>query len=192
MAKIYGLVYLFGCFPLILGESVNRLYISGFDSTYLPKDTPTPPKPLMWIAQLKTDRAVNAGFEHLIFDYKNYFELYLGCSGAYLETFGVKSDQMFAVSSYVLARVYIVKRKGAALFFLYSPAGPSMLSKSTFSTTGWSNHFVFQNQFGIGVSHNRFPGVEFFIKQYHYSNGGIFPINGGADIRLSVGMSVKI
>ena len=192
MAKICVLFYLFGCFPLIFGESVNRLYVSGFDGTYLPKDTPTPPKPLMWIAQLKADRAVHAGFEHLIFDYRNYFELYLGCSGAYLETFVVKPDQIFAVSTYVLAKIYLVRRNGAGLFFLYSPGGPSMLSKSTFSTTRWSNQFVFQNQFGIGVSHNRFPGVEFFIKQYHYSNCEIFPINGGADVRLSVGMSVKL
>ena len=192
MVRFFVLLCLFGPFSFILAEGKSRLYLSGFDNCYFPNDVPAPPKPLMWIAKLKVDRAINGGYEHRIYEYHNHFELYLGCSGAYLQTWNSLVDEMFVGSTYLLARIYMIRRNGAELFFLYSPGGPSILSKNTFSTTKWTNQFVFQNQFGVGVSLSRFPDLEFFIKQYHYSNCGFFPINGGVDIRLSLGVSLKI
>ena len=68
---------------------------------------------------------------------------------------------------------------------MYSPAGPSLLSKKQFVSTSFSNCFVFQNQFGVGVSIVKDNEYEVIIKQYHYSNGDIFPINGGIDLPLN-------
>ena len=178
------------CFPLVSKED-NRFYISGYDSTYLTKTIPVLPKPLMWTARLKVDRALNVGYEHQIYSINEYIKLYLGSSVGYLQARNSKSDEMFAVSAYLLSRIYIVKKHGTEVFILYSPGGPSILSQNTFSTTKWSNQFVFQNQIGIGLSLSRLNNVEVTLRQYHFSNGGLFPVNGGVDIPLSLGVTFK-
>lgn len=191
MTRCFLFLCLLVLYSPLLSKEENRLYISGFDSTYLTKTTPVLPKPLMWTARLKVDRALSGGYEHQIYNLNEYFQLYLGGSFAYLQTRNSKPDEMFGLSGYLLARIYILKKHGTEVFILYSPAGPSILSQNTFSTTKWSNQFVFQNQIGIGVSLSRFKEVEVTLRQYHFSNGSLFAVNGGVDIPLSLGLAVK-
>jgi hypothetical protein len=167
----------------------NSLYLSGYEQEVMPDYVYRPGVPLMWNARLKVDRSVIVGYEHPFYAYKRHIELYSGVSCGYMETLQRYQDSLFVVSAYVLARLYVIRSDIFSGYFIYSPAGPSLLSKPKFSTTAFSNNFVFQNQFGIGASFGKNADTEFFLKLYHYSNGDIFPVNGGIDIPIVLGIS---
>ncbi|MCH9617249.1 MAG: hypothetical protein SP4CHLAM5_07720 [Chlamydiia bacterium] len=167
----------------------NAFYVSAYDQEIMPDHVYRPRKPLMWNARLKVDRSIMMGFEQPIYAYKKHIELYSGISCGYMQTLRNYQDTIGVVSAYLLARLYIFRSDIFNGYFIYSPAGPSLLTKAKFASTSFSNNFVFQNQFGIGASIGKNAETEFFLKLYHYSNGDIFPINGGIDIPLVIGMS---
>jgi hypothetical protein len=171
-------------------EKDNRVYIHGYDNRVLSKTVPKLPKPWMWTARLKVDRSLSVGLERELI-HNSYGAIFMGANLSYFETLYSIPDEMTAVSVYLLSRLYIIKRKGVELFVLYSPAGPTMLSQKVFSTTQWSLPFVFQNQIGFGLYLKNYADLECTIKQCHYSNGDLFPKNGGVDIPLSVGLSFR-
>ena len=169
-----------------------QMYVGAYEQNLMPEHAYRPPKPFMWNARLKVDRSFTAGYERMIYAYKNHLELYTGLSGNYLETWRVRTDHIFAVSTYLMAKLYLVRMPNFNLSILYSPAGPSFITKRHFATTRFSNHFVFQNQLGIAMSFAKDAETEFFIKQYHYSNGDFFPVNGGIDVPLLLGFSFSL
>lgn len=170
----------------------DTLYVSGYEQEIMPNHVYRPRKPLMWNARLKVDRALLAGYEHPFYSYKKMLELYSGVSMGYLETTTKTEDQIGVVSAYLLARLYLIRSEVFSGYIIYSPAGPSLLSKSTFATTAFSNNFVFQNQFGVGASFGKNADTELFLKLYHYSNGDLFPVNGGIDIPIVLGLSFTL
>jgi hypothetical protein len=172
--------------------SRGKFFVGGFDSAVLPSDVYRPGKPLMWDAKLKVDRAIMLSYERDLYHFGRYLELYSGISGGFLESFGEKEDSIQTFGGYLMARLYFVKVRNFQMFFMWSPAGPSFLTKREFATTEFSNLFVFQDQFGIGIRVKGKREYDFFVKLYHFSNGDIFPINGGIDIPLLIGFGVSL
>lgn len=166
--------------------------VSGYERGAVPSNVYRPSKPLMWTARLKVDRAIIAAYEKRIYKPWNYLEFYSGLSVGYLEKNQAHQDSISVISNYIMMRVYLMKTSFCGLFLLYSPAGPSFLSKKNFVKTGFSNRFVFQDQFGLGAEVKGRAHYEIFAKLYHFSNGDIFPINGGIDIPLMVGLAIKL
>jgi hypothetical protein len=172
--------------------SDDIFYASGYEESVLPRNTPRPPKPLMWNARLKVDRSLIIGYEKAVYTPNQYFSLYTGVSSGLMKTIHPVMDDVYVLSGYLLARFYFYNTSSFKTYILYSPAGPSMLSKSQFATTGFSNLFVFQNQFGIGWELDKSAKIGCFLKMYHYSNGDLFPVNGGIDIPLVFGINVRL
>ena len=165
-------------------------YMGAYEDVIMPNDPYRPPKPLMWNANLKVSRSVTAGFEHRIYAYKQWMEIYSGVSGNYMEAMGaVEKDQIGALSTYLMMRLYLFQTDAVKLYALYSPAGPTVLTEKKFATTEFSNQFVFQNQIGFGLSIGKDAETELFVKLYHYSNGDLFPVNGGIDVPILFGFS---
>ncbi|MCH9621993.1 MAG: hypothetical protein S4CHLAM20_14260 [Chlamydiia bacterium] len=182
-------LFLFLSLPALVFSGL--FYASGYEDGYLPKNIARPPPPFMWKARLKVDRAVILGYEHKVYE-ASYVTVYAGVSGGNLQTFRALQDSLWVGSLYLMARVYLLKKPSFQAFILYSPAGPSLLSKNTFATTGYTNRFVFQDQFGLGLSFSKNASIEFYIKQYHFSNGELFPVNGGIDIPVQLGFALKV
>ena len=189
--KIYFFLILLFATRFAFGSD-DIFYASGYEESVLPRNTPRPPKPLMWNARLKVDRSLIIGYEKSIYTSNQFFSLYAGVSSGLMKTIHPVMDDVYVLSSYLLARFYLINRPSFKTYILYSPAGPSMLSKNQFATTGFSNLFVFQNQFGIGWELDKNAKIGCFLKMYHYSNGDLFPVNGGIDIPLVFGVSVKL
>jgi hypothetical protein len=166
-------------------------FIGGFERGVVLSEVYRPKQPLMWSAKLKVDRAVIIAYEKQIYSLSSYLEFYGGVSFGFLQKITEVEDKAQVTGGYLLTRLYFLNKKNLKLFFLWSPAGPSLLSKNKFSSTEFSNRFVFQDQFGIGGRVKGDKEYEIFAKLYHFSNGSLFPINGGIDIPLLVGMGVR-
>jgi len=167
----------------------SSFFVSFYEGNVISKKILRPPPPFMWTAMLKVDRAFVLGCETKVFE-AEYVSIIGGLSASNLQTSLVIKDSLWVGSVYLMAKVPLFTFKDFKGYLLYSPAGPSMLSKNTFATTGYTNRFVFQDQFGFSVMYE--DTVEFFVKQYHFSNGDIFPVNGGIDIPLQFGISFNI
>lgn len=178
---------------ILLGMSVfaDQFYISGYESSVCPNHIPRPPKPLMWTATTKVDKALLVGFERELYKMK-YFELHSGISGGQVELFQETADSLWVGSIYLMSHLNLYQSKNLKLYVLYSPAGPSILSQSTLGPTAFSNQFVFQDQFGVGLFLNTDAQMHIFAKYYHFSNGDLFPVNGGFDIPVQFGVSFKV
>ena len=101
-------------------------------------------------------------------------------------------DIVNVVSLYVVSKIYVLSQDGFRIFILYSPGGPSLLSKRAFSDTRFSNSFVFQNQMGLGFDLGSSKQFSLLLKIYHFSNGDLFAINGGIDTPLLLGLGFNL
>lgn len=169
----------------------DQFYISGYERSLCPNDPPRPPKPLMWTATTKVDKAFILGFEHELYKTK-YLEFHSGISGGQVELLREEADSLWVGSIYLMGHLNLYKSKNLKLYVLYSPAGPSILSQNTLGPTAFSNRFVFQDQFGVGLFLNTDAKMHIFAKFYHFSNGDLFPVNGGFDIPIQLGLSFRI
>lgn len=143
-----------------------------------------PPKPLMWCARLKVDRAYFFGNEMNIYKLGEFFHLVYGVSVGYLEKHLDGIHKNLVLSTYLGMRFDLQFTKKLHAIFFYSPAGPSALMNKEFATTRYSNNFVFTDQIGIGLKFDRRHPIEIGARMYHFSNADIFPINGGIDVPI--------
>lgn len=189
---MYKYLYLFFLLAYASFGFGSQLYVSGYDRGAISYEPYRPSKPLMWTAKLSADRAFHVGYESVFYERHKVFQLLSGVSAGYMETKEQVPDSIYVASVYVLAKLSLIHSRVFDFVLLYSPAGPSMLSKNTFATTAFTNNFVFQNQLGLGVSFGKEKAYECFAKMYHYSNGDTFPVNGGIDIPIVVGLIIKL
>lgn len=159
-------------------------YGGGFNDKWCRKEIYRPKKPLMWSARLKVDTAYFFGLEKDFYSTGKYFSPCYGGSFGQLATRKGIKDQCFVLSSYLGLKFFCPLGLNARLFLFYSPGGPSLLSNNTFVETSFSNRFVFTDQLGVGVKWDRNFGFEMGARLYHFSNGDIFPINGGIDVPI--------
>jgi hypothetical protein len=168
------------------------MYFSFYNKRLISINPYRPPKPFFWTARLSVDYAAFVGVEKTFFSYKKYFSLSYGVSVGVLGTNSKNIDNINVISLYAISRIYVLSLDSFRLFILYSPGGPSLLSKRAFSDTKFSNSFVFQNQLGLGFDLGSSKQFSVLLKIYHFSNGDLFAINGGIDTPLLLGLGLKI
>ncbi|HWJ25865.1 MAG TPA: acyloxyacyl hydrolase, partial [Flavisolibacter sp.] len=71
------------------------------------------------------------------------------------------------------------------LYFNYSVAGPSYISKVVIDSSETGKHFTFQDFMGMGIFAGKNRHLNAEIKIQHYSNGNIFPRNAGVKVPLT-------
>jgi hypothetical protein len=188
------LVLLFASDLYAKQENIDDYYVSldFYNSSLWSGDTYRPPKPIFWTANLNADYSFFVGIDKNFFSYKDYVKFFYGANLGVLGTNKKVVDQVYVLSMHLLSKFYLLHLAKFKLYLLYSPGGLSLLSNRKFATTKFSNNFVFENQIGFGFTTSLIKNTEFFAKIYHFSNGGLFPVNGGIDIPLVFGMSFPL
>jgi len=129
-------------------------------------------------------RGVTLNYQRNIFHTRKVFSLEWGASVAYWKS-NENGEEFYTASLYPLLRFTVIRTKPIDIYFNYSVAGPSYISKTTIDEVETGKKFTFQDFMGMGVyaGKNRKLNAEFKIA--HYSNGNLFPQNDGVMIPLT-------
>lgn len=157
----------------------NSVSFGYYDHRFVSPHIPTPPSPLFWHASFKTDNAAYLWYERLLVHSEKYFALYGGGNVARL---GYNREVEMAFSMFLDMHFYIFHQAGFNLYINYSIAAPTLLSNRKYGHTHYYNNFVFQDMLGVGLSFGPKLPIAVGFDVVHYSNGDIFPVNGGIQI----------
>ena len=158
-------------------------YSSG--SGYSVNDFVSTKVPIFWGGNAKVDIGVAPHYERNVFHTRRIFALDVGMSaGVYMTR--QKDDRFYSASVYPLFRFTFLRARRADLYFAYSAAGPTFISKVLLDDWNTGRHFTFQDFMGIGVFAGTNRHLNLGVKINHFSNGNIFTQNAGVTIPLTV------
>ena len=89
------------------------------------------------------------------------------------------------LSVYPMLRFTALRTKPLDLYFNYSVAGPTFISKITIDGKDTGREFTFRDFMGMGIYAGKLRKLNAEINIGHFSNGNIFPSNAGVKIPLS-------
>jgi hypothetical protein len=97
----------------------------------------------------------------------------------------LKKDKFFTVSVYPVLRFTAVRSPKTDLFFEYTVAGPTFISKTIIDNENTGRHFTFYDAMGIGMFTGKDKRLNAGIRIAHFSNGNVFPNNNGVKVPLT-------
>jgi opacity protein-like surface antigen len=141
--------------------------------------------PIFWGGNAKVDVGVAPHYERNVFHTRRLFSLDIGAStGIY--TTKQRDNRFYTASLYPLFRFTFLRAHSADVYFAYSAAGPTFISRVQLDDLDTGRHFTFQDFMSLGVFAGRNRHVNVGIKINHFSNGNIFTQNAGVTIPLTV------
>jgi len=163
-------------------QVVQLEYSSG--TGYAVNDFVSRKVPIFWGGHAKVDFGIAPHYERNVFHTRKVFGLDVGASAGFYKT-RQNNDRFFTLSLYPLFRFTFVRARLADMYFAYSLAGPTYISKSVLDGLDTGRHFTFQDFMGIGWFAGRNRRLNVGVKINHYSNGNIFTQNAGVKIPLT-------
>ena len=140
--------------------------------------------PIFWGGNVKVDAGFAPHYERNVFHTRKLFALDAGTSAGFYRTRNGK-ERFYTLSVYPLLRFTFLRTRPADLYFAYSLAGPTYISKVVLEGLDTGSHFTFQDFMGIGVFAGKNRSLNVGVKINHYSNGNIFTQNAGVMIPLT-------
>ncbi len=140
--------------------------------------------PIFWGGHARVDFGVAPHYERNVFHTRKIFALDAGASAGFYKT-RQNNDRFYTLSLYPLLRFTFVRSTLADIYFAYSLAGPTYISKIVLDDLNTGRHFTFQDFMGIGVFAGKNRHLNAGVKINHYSNGNIFTQNAGVKIPLT-------
>jgi hypothetical protein len=145
--------------------------------------------PIFWGGDVKVTKGVSINYQHNIFHTKKVFSLDWGVSLSYWKS-KIKKENFYTVSLFPLLRFTAFHFKMINLYFDYSVAGPTFISKNEIDNIKTGKKFTFQDFMGMGVYFGKQREINAEIRIGHYSNGDLFPDNNGIKVPLSFTMGL--
>jgi len=140
--------------------------------------------PIFWGGHAKVDFGIAPHYERNVFHTRRVFALDVGASAGLYKT--RQNDERFVtLSVYPLFRFTFLRARLADMYFAYSLAGPTYISKVILDDLNTGRHFTFQDFMGIGWFAGADRNLAIGVKINHYSNGNIFTQNAGVKIPLT-------
>jgi len=140
--------------------------------------------PIFWGGDVKVRQEVSMTFERNIFHGRKLFSLDWGTNFSYWES-KIGRNKFYTISLFPVFRFTAFHFARTDLYFDYSVAGPTYISKVTIDHTKIGKKFTFQDFMGTGVNAGKKRQVNAEIRILHYSNGDLFPDNSGVKVPLS-------
>lgn len=142
------------------------------------------PVPFFWGGDVELSSGVSLHYHRNIFRAKKVFSFDWGLSAGIWQT-RLQQQKFFTLSAFPVLRFNVVHTQPADYYFYYSIAGPTYISKTFLDNENTGRHFTFQDLLGIGsfIGKKRHWNAELNIG--HFSNGNIFPYNGGVKVPLT-------
>ena len=141
--------------------------------------------PIFWGGDVQVKSGISVHYQRNIFHSHKVFSLDWGVSFSYYKSKN-QNTPFYAASLFPLARFTAFHSKKADLYFNYSVAGPTFISKTTIDETKTGKRFTFQDFMGMGVFAGKTKRINVEIRIAHYSNGDLFPDNNGVMVPLSI------
>jgi hypothetical protein len=163
-------------------QVVQIEYSSG--TGYAVNDFVSKKVPVFWGGHAKVDFGIAPHYERNVFHTRKVFGLDIGASAGFYRT-RQNNDRFFTLSVYPLFRFTFLRTRLTDMYFAYSLAGPTYISKIVLDTLDTGRHFTFQDFMGIGWFAGRERNLNIGVKINHYSNGNIFTQNAGVKIPLT-------
>lgn len=166
----------------------NQFSAGYYDRNFLNPDIPVPPSPIFFDGEIKLENGFMLLYERLVFNTEKTFSVYLGGSFA---RWVFRSSELYTLSAFLELRVWFLHNKFFDPYFLYSLAGPTIMSRDTLPGYNLGKEFIFQDYIGFGLQFGEEKTFNLDFKIVHYSNGNIFADNAGIDspFVLSLGYS---
>jgi hypothetical protein len=141
--------------------------------------------PIFWAGNLNVDRGVAVHFSRNVYHTARLFALDFGAS---VSSWGSQTsrERFTTLSVYPLLRFTPIHTNPADVYFCYSLAGPTYISKVVIDDHDMGNHFTFQDFMGAGLLVGRDRHVSIGIKINHYSNGNLSTQNAGVTVPLTL------
>jgi len=140
--------------------------------------------PIFWggIAQVK--RGVGVHYQRNVFHTRKIFSLDWGASLSHW-TSRVEDESFYTGSLFPVFRFTLLRTRPVDLYFNYSLAGPTTISRVSIDGNDTGRHFTFQDFMGLGFYAGKGRRVNAEVRIGHYSNGNLFPQNAGVSIPLT-------
>lgn len=155
----------------VLGYGVNNAVSKG-------------PVPVFWAGDAQIRQGVCVHYQKNIFHTRKVFSFDWGAAFSYWQS-RRERDRLVTLSVFPLLRFTVIRSLAADLYFNYSVAGPSFISRTVVDGYDTGKHFTFQDFMGMGIFYGRKRNLNAEVRIAHYSNGNIFPQNVGVMIPLT-------
>jgi hypothetical protein len=140
--------------------------------------------PIFWGGKVWVDRGLSFYYQRNAFHTKKVFALDWGTSIGFWRT-ELNKENFFTISAYPVLRFTVLRTRPADVYFYYSVAGPTYISRKSIDSVEVGKHFTFQDLMGLGVFTGKDRNLNAELKIGHFSNGNIFPKNAGVGVPLT-------
>ena len=140
--------------------------------------------PIFWGGEAEVAQGISLHYLRNIFHGRKLFSLDIGTSFSAWRS-NSKKDEFYTLSVFPLFRFTVLRTRPADLYFYYSVAGPTFISKTVIDNVNTGKHFTFQDLMGIGIFSGKNRQLNTEVRIGHFSNGNIFPYNEGVKIPLT-------
>ncbi|OGT45076.1 MAG: hypothetical protein A3E82_00985 [Gammaproteobacteria bacterium RIFCSPHIGHO2_12_FULL_38_11] len=180
LPKYYDTYYIFhknliqfgGFITSVFNPNINKYFSVGY-------------LPVFWTGDVKARNGEQIIYQRNIFHTHKIFSFDVGVSASNYHS-SVNNTPFQAYSVFPEFRFWFLRRPTADLYFIYSVAGPSYISRYNIDNIYLGGNFTFQDLMGIGgfFGHKKHLNVAMTIG--HYSNGNLLPNNPGVTVPLIV------
>ncbi|HLB57133.1 MAG TPA: acyloxyacyl hydrolase [Coxiellaceae bacterium] len=143
--------------------------------------------PIFWTGDLNTRDGVQLMYERNIFHTHKRFSFDWGMSVSTYHT-SINDTAFQAFSIFPDIRWWFFRAKDADIYFFYSVAGPTYLTKDNMDNIYLGGHFSFQDLLGLGAFLGKEKHFNIAATIGHYSNGNLLPNNPGVQVPLVISM----
>jgi hypothetical protein len=142
------------------------------------------PVPIFWGGEVHLKQGFSINYQRNIFHARKVFAFDWGVGAGWWKT---RQDQstFVTISAYPVLRFMAWRSKTMNLFFEYSVAGPTYISRTVMDNKETGRRFTFQDFMGIGIIAGRQHKLNAGIRIAHFSNGNIYPKNDGVKVPLT-------
>jgi opacity protein-like surface antigen len=145
--------------------------------------------PIFWGGAVKVSRGLGAHVQRNVFHTRKLFGVDVGASASWWTSRGDDAD-FATLSVYPLFRLTPIRTGAADLYFFYSLAGPTWISRSVIDGRDTGGSFTFQDFMGVGAFLGTTRRLSVALKINHYSNGNLVPDNAGLKVPLTVALGI--
>jgi hypothetical protein len=140
--------------------------------------------PLFWGGAAHVKRGFSFHYQRNIFHARKVFSMDWA-AGIGLWKSRQKGEDFFTLSLYPVLRFTAFRSPKADLFFEYTVAGPTFISKKLIDNETTGRHFTFYDAMGLGMITGKKKNFNAGIRIAHFSNGNLFPQNDGVKVPLT-------
>lgn len=178
----------------LAGIVVTQMTYATIDMTYFPTQQvsagyynnefihstfPSLPKPFFWGSTHHATDGFMLSYLKSAYHSKKYFSIFWGLS---FSNWNMFSCNLLALSVFFEFRWWVFRTDIINPYFMYSIAGPTLLSNNHIGNSNLGAYVLFQDYLGAGIMFGTKHHFNLEAKVVHYSNGDLAAFNQGLQV----------